>query len=91
MLRARPNPLGLRSPDARVVHVGRGVHTHLFDPMRGAHLCRSGFNAGRGGPSGAEPDVHDAPRASVVTCYRCVKLAEINKAAGRKPWESGSE
>lgn len=85
---ARPNPLGLRAPGARVVRVGSGKHTHFFDPNRGAHLCRSGFNAGRGGPSGAEPELREAPRATVVTCYRCIKIATINKEAGRKPWES---
>jgi hypothetical protein len=91
MAKARPNPLGLDVPGARLVRVGQGKATHMFNFRRQEHSCRSGVNAGRGGPSGAKPVVRDAPRASKLTCYRCIKLAEINKAAGRKPWEPGSE
>lgn len=85
---ARENPIGLRVSDAQVVRVGKGMHTHLLDPARGAHLCRSGFNAGKRGGSGTAPVYRATPRATVVTCYRCIKLAEINLAAGRKAWAS---
>lgn len=85
---ARPNPIGLRVDGGQVVRVGEGLHTHLLDPYRGAHLCRSGFNAGKRGGSGASPEYRPTPRATVVTCYRCIKLAQINMDAGRKPWES---
>ena len=68
------------------MRVGRhGKHTHLFDPYwesraepRTPHACKSGVNAGRGGPSGAEPEVYFDTEATMITCYRCAKLATMN-------------
>jgi hypothetical protein len=60
------------------VLVGKlGKFTHLYDPNTGMHACKSGINAGRGGPSGASPALY-ATNARRITCYRCAKLAEIN-------------
>lgn len=81
----------MRILGARLVRVGKGVHTHLYDDARKAHLCRSGFNAGRvKGGSSAVPEVYTA-KGDVVTCYRCQKLAAVNIDAGRKAWDSGNK
>lgn len=79
MSRARQNPRGPRVP--RLVRVGSGVHTHMLNPETGLHSCRSGINAGRGGPSGAVPQIKAAPRGAVLTCGRCKKLWAMNEDA----------
>lgn len=86
MPKARKNPLGIAFPGATTVRVGVGEHVHLYDPIRGLHLCRSGRNAGRKGGSGVIPKVYKTDGAK-VTCYRCIKLGKLNQAAGRKPWQ----
>lgn len=74
--RAKLNPLGLQV-DAQLVRVGQGKHTHLYNPRTRLHACRSGVNAGRGGPSGAIPELHPVDSRR-ITCYRCAKLAQMN-------------
>ena len=80
MARTRRNPRGLpvKHLGATLVLVGeRGEHTHLYNPHSQLHACKSGINAGRGGPSGAMPRLIPTD-AKVLTCYRCVKLASYN-------------
>lgn len=86
MARANQNPLGLIVPtDVTLVLVGkRGAFTHLYDPTAKMHACQSGKNAGRGGKSGAmlngeRPLQLFKARARNLTCYRCIKIAEMNK------------
>jgi len=84
MAKARSNPLGLHvaaDPGVAVVLVGdHGKKTHLYNPHTRMHACRSGINAGRGGPSGAKPKIYES-RSRTITCYRCAKLATFNKAS----------
>lgn len=90
-MKARRNPVGLPlrlPPDLPLVRVGNGFHTHLMDKKTGLHLCLSGKNAGIAGGSGAKPDVFRSD-ASAVTCYRCIKLAQLNMEQGREPWDRG--
>ena len=80
MARTRQNPRGLPvlQEGATIVRVGRhGKHTHLYSPVTGMHACKSGINAGRGGPSGAMPELYETD-ATEITCYRCAKLAHMN-------------
>lgn len=82
MARSRQNPRGLPvlTQGATIVRVGRhGKHTHLYNPHSGLHACKSGVNAGRGGPSGAVPELYETD-ATEITCYRCAKLATMNMA-----------
>jgi hypothetical protein len=86
-MRARRNPIGLPAPPEHVVRLGEGAHTHFYrsDPMRPPTLCGSGAHL-------ADPLEGQAvyrTAANYVTCYRCVKLGEMNKAAGRQPWDPG--
>lgn len=63
---------------ALLVRVGlEGEHTHIYDPETGAHLCRSGIKKGK------VPPLYQSD-AKYVTCYRCQKLAEINRRKGVK-------
>jgi hypothetical protein len=78
--RARKNPYGRPAGDVVVVDVGAGRFTHALNPETGVHLCRSGINAGRGGKSGARPEVSKS-RSKFITCYRCQKLLSINERA----------
>jgi hypothetical protein len=83
MSRARQNPIGLPLPvSVRLVRAGSGEHTHILNPKTGQTLCRSGF-----GRSGGQQKLF-ASNANHVTCYRCVKLAQMNEAAGREPWDA---
>lgn len=82
MGRARQNPIGLPlPPSATLVRVGAGGHTHILNPQTGWHLCESGL-----GRSGGHQQLYRS-NATQATCYRCVKLAQMNMAAGRQPWE----
>lgn len=82
-MKARLNPYGAPAPaGVDVVRVGQGQHTHVFNPETGMHLCNSGKNAGRGGPSGAVPTLYRSD-ANFVTCYRCAKLLGINARISR--------
>lgn len=89
--KAKSNPRGLHAqPQALpttqwnldrpiLVLVGKhGKFTHLYDPVLGTHACQSGKNAGRGGPSGARPELYPTD-AKTITCYRCAKLALMNQ------------
>jgi len=84
--RALQNPLGLTVPDGvTLVLVGkRGAFTHLYDANTRMHACQSGKNAGRGGKSGAmlneeRPLQLYKAKARNLTCYRCIKIVEMNK------------
>lgn len=82
MSRARRNPIGLvLPPGTQLVRVGNGEHTHVFNPKTGHTLCESGL-----GRAGGQQRLFQA-NARQATCYRCVKLAKMNLAAGREPWE----
>ena len=87
---ARPNPLGLPVEGVTLVTIGKGRRIHLWDAVMpvvirgkvvgtGIHLCQSGKNAGRGGPSGVTTNPKVAISAAFVTCYRCAKIAQMNK------------
>jgi hypothetical protein len=79
---ARRNPIGLPlPPEAILVRVGSGAHSHIYSPMTGHTLCESGL-----GRSGGQQELFHS-EASHATCYRCVKLARMNTAAGRAPWQ----
>lgn len=82
-------------PGAQIVQIGpHGKKTHLFGGK--TVLCKSGKNAGRYKKDEnrtaalkkrrAQKQQLYPSRAQYVTCYRCAKLAEVNAAAGRKPW-----
>lgn len=75
----RSNPYGTPVQGVALVRVGKGTQVHLFDPKTGAHLCQSGKNAGSIGGSGVQPVSRPATDAHYVTCYRCGKLAQMNK------------
>jgi hypothetical protein len=77
-----------------IIRIGEhGRLTHLYDPKEDVALCGSGRNAGRY-PSDADhedrEDVLIARRdkkqqfyraeGEKVTCYRCIKLAQLNLA-----------
>ena len=88
---ARQNPIGKSVPGATVVRVGvRGQFTHLYDPNLqlkeadgrvskvGMTLCLSGFRRKKGCEgSRTQPDIYQS-EASIVTCYRCLRLMQIN-------------
>ena len=96
--KARKNPLGLpldgttpgkagRPPfrpvpagSCQVVVTKEGLLTHILNPATGGLLCASG--TGRAGGK-QQLFVSDARN---ITCYRCGKLASMNRAAGRKAW-----
>lgn len=80
MSRARRNPIGKLLPGNTLVRVGAGVHVHILNPETGRQLCNSGF-----GRSGRNQQVFQS-EATAATCYRCIKLAEMNEANGREPW-----
>ena len=87
MARARRNPIGL-AVNSQLVKVGKGEHTHIYNPKKGTALCQSGKNAGKKGGSGAKPALFQTS-ARYATCYRCIKLAELNMRQGREPWDDG--
>lgn len=72
--------------------VGKGEHTHVYNPDKHSVLCNSGKNAGRRRRDGS-PTQRGAPqqlfksKANFLTCYRCEKLATRNVREGRKPWQ----
>lgn len=71
---ARRNPIGLPVPQGlKLVRVGSGEHTHIYNPKRGAHLCRSGIKFG------VVPPLYET-KANFVTCYRCAKLLAMDAA-----------
>lgn len=83
MGRARRNPIGLPlPPSTTLVRAGAGHHTHILNPKTGHTLCESGL-----GRAGGQQELF-VSNARQATCYRCVKLAQMNLAAGREPWES---
>jgi len=68
MARARRNPIGLpASAGTVVVRAGTGEHTHAL--RNGGLLCGSGRS----------PDLYESD-AKFITCYRCIKLLEMNAA-----------
>lgn len=68
MARARRNPIGLpASAGTVVVRAGTGEHTHAL--RYGGLLCGSGDS----------PDLYESD-AKFITCYRCIKLLEMNAA-----------
>jgi hypothetical protein len=75
----RSNPYGTPVSGVSLVRVGKGTQVHIFDPKTGSHLCQSGKNAGSVGGSGVKPVARPATDAHFVTCYRCGKLAQMNK------------
>lgn len=90
MTKARQNPIGLDAQGLMLVRVGKGEFLHLWDaemPIviqgevkgRGIHLCQSGKNAGSRGGSGVTTNPSIAHDARFVTCYRCSRLASMNR------------
>ena len=89
---ARANPLGTLVPGVLIVRVGIGKMTHILHPKRKMHLCNSGKNAGNKKADGKDnrgtkPVEIFKTDSKYVTCYRCQKLAEMNTAEGRAPWQ----
>jgi hypothetical protein len=85
MGRARVNPYGRPAGDVEVVQVGeKGKFTHIYNPRRKAHLCRSGIKHGN------VPELYPS-MAQFVTCYRCQKLADVNVRSGRSPDDDGGK
>lgn len=86
MAAARRNPLGfpltsMGAGPVQVVRLGTGEHSHLLNPKTKRPLCESGR-----GRAKAEQKLYKSD-ATVITCYRCSKLAQMNVDAGRAPWE----
>ena len=83
MAQARQNPIGSLKGDLVVVQVGKGKHTHVYNPATGLVLCNSGKNAGRKKPDGTNkrsgPQTVYRSTANFVTCYRCQKLMMLNE------------
>jgi len=83
VLRARRNPIGLPLHGTPLVRVGSGEHTHVLNPRTQQTLCRSGLAR-----AGGEQQLFKS-EATQATCYRCIKLAQVNAEAGREPWQDG--
>ena len=71
---------------------GRGAGRYSEDADREAVLRqrqeqeRSLYQVYGRDPKTGKPNKKTPP---AITCYRCAKLAEINVANGRKPWDGG--
>lgn len=58
--------------------MGSGEHSHIYDPSTRHTLCRSAIGRAK------SPQQLYKSDADQVTCYRCVKLAQMNLEAGRQ-------
>lgn len=83
MAKARSNPLGMLQRDsAIVVRLGSGEHTHFLKEEAEQTLCESGR-----GRAKKKQQIFKS-NATFATCYRCIKLAQINVEAGRRPGQA---
>lgn len=81
----RPPPPAPPLPGStKVVTVGAGLHTHIYNPNTRMVLCKSASGRAK------EAQPLYLSQARNVTCYRCAKLATMNIEAGRKPHEGPS-
>lgn len=85
---AKSNPLGhdFGSPYT-IVRIGNGQQTHLWNPETQHAICGSGTNAGRytleGERAASKPQTFYRSDAQYVTCWRCMKLGEMNLKMGK--------